>query len=154
MLFFDSPQSKGLTRYQKILGGCFLGCKNLLNFTCLTLKFHKCHHANDQAFIHTINDSRFQYLIPSTKSKLNSNQKQKVRMPYSETSGVCKITFFLALVLYRTWTSNVQREFQYVNEIALLPSNFNNILIQRLDAIKSFKEERPKTPRFLQKRSF
>ena len=46
MLFFDSPQSKGFTRYQKILWGCSFGCKNLLNFTCLIMKFHNCHHAN------------------------------------------------------------------------------------------------------------
>ena len=26
--------------------GCLFGCKNLLNFTCLIIKFHKCHHIN------------------------------------------------------------------------------------------------------------
>ena len=41
---FDSSQSKSLTRYQKILKGCSFGCKNLLNFTCLTMKVHNCHH--------------------------------------------------------------------------------------------------------------
>ena len=43
---FDSPQSKGLTRYHIIfLEGSF-NCKNLLNFTCTTKKFHNCHHTN------------------------------------------------------------------------------------------------------------
>ena len=45
MLFFDSPKSKNFTRYQKILRGCSFVCKNLLNFTCLTMKFNNCHHA-------------------------------------------------------------------------------------------------------------
>ena len=41
---FDSSQSNSLTRY-KILKGCSFGSKNLLNFTCLTMKFHNYHHS-------------------------------------------------------------------------------------------------------------
>ena len=37
---FDDPASNCFTRYQKILWVCSLGSKNLLNFTCLTMKFH------------------------------------------------------------------------------------------------------------------
>ena len=35
---FASPASKCLTRYEQILSGCSLGCKNALNFTCLFMK--------------------------------------------------------------------------------------------------------------------
>ena len=41
-LFIDSPQSKVL----KISKKCSFGCKNLLSFTFLTMKFHNCHHAS------------------------------------------------------------------------------------------------------------
>ena len=41
---FVSSQLSCLARYQKILRGCSFGCKNVLNFTCHTMKFHKCHH--------------------------------------------------------------------------------------------------------------
>ena len=37
---FDISQSNSLKRYQKFLRVCSFGCKNLLNFTCLTMKFH------------------------------------------------------------------------------------------------------------------
>ena len=43
---FHSSQSNSLTRYQKILWGCSFGCKNLLNSTCLNMKFHNYHHTN------------------------------------------------------------------------------------------------------------
>ena len=33
------------TRYKQILSGYSLGCKNALNFACLPMKFHNCHHA-------------------------------------------------------------------------------------------------------------
>ena len=39
--FFEGSASKGLKRYNKIHWGCSFGCKNLLNFICLTMKFHK-----------------------------------------------------------------------------------------------------------------
>ena len=54
MLFFDSPQSKGFTRYQKILWRSLFGCINLLNITCLTMKFHNCHHLLLQLYNNTI----------------------------------------------------------------------------------------------------
>ena len=41
---FYSFASSFLTRYQKILWGGSLGCKKLLKFTCLTMKFHNRHH--------------------------------------------------------------------------------------------------------------
>ena len=44
---FDKSASSCLIRYQKILWGGSLGCKNLLKFTCLTMKFHNRHHANE-----------------------------------------------------------------------------------------------------------
>ena len=43
---FDGSASSCLTIYQKALWGGFFGCKNVLNFTCLTIKFHDCHHTN------------------------------------------------------------------------------------------------------------
>ena len=43
---FDTSQSKSLTKYQKILWGYSFGCKNMLNFFCLTMKFHNCYHNN------------------------------------------------------------------------------------------------------------
>ena len=46
---FHSSQSNSLTRYQRILWGISYGCKNLLNFTCLTMKFHNCHHTKAPA---------------------------------------------------------------------------------------------------------
>ena len=39
---FDNSDLNRLTRYQKILSVCSLGCKNLLNFTWNTIKFHNC----------------------------------------------------------------------------------------------------------------
>ena len=41
---FDGSQSNSLTRYQEIPQECSFGCKNLLNFAYLTVKFHNCHH--------------------------------------------------------------------------------------------------------------
>ena len=35
---------------KKILWGCSFGCKNLLNSTCLTVKFNNYHHANIHLF--------------------------------------------------------------------------------------------------------
>ena len=46
---FDKSASNCLTRYQKILWGGSLRCKKLLKFTCLTMKFHNRHHANEQS---------------------------------------------------------------------------------------------------------
>ena len=43
LIFYGSP-SNSLIRNQKILLGYSFGCKNLLNFTCHTIKFHNCHH--------------------------------------------------------------------------------------------------------------
>ena len=43
---FASSASNRLTRYEQILSGCSLGCKNALNFTCLTKKFHYPVHTN------------------------------------------------------------------------------------------------------------
>ena len=43
---FDDSASNCLTRYQKILWVCSLGSKNLLNFTCLTMKFHDRNYVN------------------------------------------------------------------------------------------------------------
>ena len=34
------------TRYQKIFSGYSFGHKNILNFICLTMKFHNYHHTN------------------------------------------------------------------------------------------------------------
>ena len=42
----DRTQLKGLPRYQSILLGGSFKYKNLLNFTCLTIKFHNRHHTN------------------------------------------------------------------------------------------------------------
>ena len=41
---FASSASNCLTRYKQILSGCSLGCKNALNFICLTMKFHNLVH--------------------------------------------------------------------------------------------------------------
>ena len=46
---FASSASNCLTRYEQILSGCSLGCKNALNFTCLPMKFHNRSHTNIQA---------------------------------------------------------------------------------------------------------
>ena len=43
---FGNLQSKGLTRYKKILRWYLFGCKDLLNFPCITRKFHDWHHTN------------------------------------------------------------------------------------------------------------
>ena len=43
---FVGTQLSCLARYQKILWEYSFGCKNLLNFTCHTMKFHNCHHPN------------------------------------------------------------------------------------------------------------
>ena len=43
---FKGLQSNRFTWYQKILWGCLLGCKKLLNFMCLPMNFHNRHHAN------------------------------------------------------------------------------------------------------------
>ena len=40
----DCSQSNSRTRYQKILWKYPFACKGLLGFTCLTMKFHNCHH--------------------------------------------------------------------------------------------------------------
>ena len=45
MPIFKGVASNRFTRYQKILWACLLGCKKVLNFICLPMKFHYCHHA-------------------------------------------------------------------------------------------------------------
>ena len=42
----DKSASNCLTRYQKILWDGSLGCKKLLKFTCLTMRFHNRHHTS------------------------------------------------------------------------------------------------------------
>ena len=46
---FDRSQSNSLTEYQKILKRCTFGCKNVMNFACLTMKFHICNHTTVHA---------------------------------------------------------------------------------------------------------
>ena len=41
MPIFKGVASDHFTRYQKILWTCLLGCKKLLNFICLPIKFYK-----------------------------------------------------------------------------------------------------------------
>ena len=41
---FASSASNCLTRYKQILSECSLRCKNVLNFTSLTIKFHNHNH--------------------------------------------------------------------------------------------------------------
>ena len=43
---YDRPQSKGLTGYQQICWGCSFGCKNLLNFTYLPIRFHNSYFSH------------------------------------------------------------------------------------------------------------
>ena len=47
---FDVSQLSCPTTYQKILWACSFACKNLLNFSNFTKKFHNCHHVS----MHTI----------------------------------------------------------------------------------------------------
>ena len=47
---FDKSASRCLTRYKKILWGGSFGCKKILKFTCLTMKFHNLHHTNGTIF--------------------------------------------------------------------------------------------------------
>ena len=46
MPIFEYVASNHFTRYQKILWEWLLGCKKLLNFICLTMKFCNRHHAS------------------------------------------------------------------------------------------------------------
>ena len=43
---FVGSQLSCLAKYQKTLCECSFGCKNLLNFTWHTIRFHNCHHTN------------------------------------------------------------------------------------------------------------
>ena len=43
---FWGPPSNDGKEYHKLLSGCSMGSKYLLNFTCLPMKFHDCHHIN------------------------------------------------------------------------------------------------------------
>ena len=45
--------------HQKILWGGSFGSKNISNFTCLTMQFHKCHHS----------DADFQCYVKDLKAK-------------------------------------------------------------------------------------
>ena len=45
---FDGSASNCLTKYQKILWRASLGCRNVLNFTWLTVKFGNHHHTSEQ----------------------------------------------------------------------------------------------------------
>ena len=47
---FYCSASSFLTIYQRILWGGSLGCKKLLKFTCLCMKFNNCHYANAESF--------------------------------------------------------------------------------------------------------
>ena len=43
---FWGPPSNDGKEYHKILSGCSMGSKYLLNFTCLPMKFHKRGHTS------------------------------------------------------------------------------------------------------------
>ena len=61
---FASSASNCLTRYEQILSGCSLGCKNALNFTCLPMKFHNRVHTSVQP-IQNLWDEKLFNLPPS-----------------------------------------------------------------------------------------
>ena len=56
---FASSASNCLTRYEQILSGCSLGCKNALNFTRLPMKFHNRVHTT----LHTAIPNRIWWKI-------------------------------------------------------------------------------------------
>ena len=65
MPIFKGVASDHFTRYQKILWTCLLGCKKLLNFICLPMKFHNRVYLNlDTYFIG--------YLTPCPSTKIAS----------------------------------------------------------------------------------
>ena len=47
---FASSASNCLTRYEQILSGCLLGCKNVLNFIHLPIKFQNHDHTNVSSY--------------------------------------------------------------------------------------------------------
>ena len=64
-LDFNSPKLKVLKSYQKILFSSSSGCKILLYFTCLTIKFHNWYHANPHTCSRMPNGDP--WIIPITK---------------------------------------------------------------------------------------
>ncbi len=52
MPIFNGVTSDHFTRYQKILWTCLLGCKKLLNFICLPMKFHNRVYLNIHLVLH------------------------------------------------------------------------------------------------------
>ena len=71
---FDGFQSNCFTRYQKSLWGCSFGYKILLNFTCLTLKFHNYHHANVQEALGESQNDRGKNDTPEGQGGLQNGQ--------------------------------------------------------------------------------
>ena len=92
-LIFDSHQSKGLTRYQKILFGGSFKCKNLLKIKCTTEKFHNCHYTTMQATfileIDTLTDSFRQ----STILQENIEVKLQIWNVGTNICSFCKLRF-------------------------------------------------------------
>ena len=65
---FEGSHISCVTRYHKILGGCSFGCKNILNFTWNTMKFHnRCYATADLSLFsthaHTVLHSRLETLF-------------------------------------------------------------------------------------------
>ena len=64
---FASSASNRLTRYKQILSVCSFGCKNALNFTCLSIKFHNrgCTNVWVRAFV-TLLDFKWHHKMSLT----------------------------------------------------------------------------------------
>ena len=96
MPIFGGPQLIDLTRYQKILLGCLFGCKNLLNFTRKTMKFHNCLHANVDAS-KGIPSSRWKCRhLPCPFSNTNSKKLKSINL--TEVNITCTLQIFTAVI--------------------------------------------------------
>ena len=83
---FARSTSHCLTRYEQILSGCSLGCKNALNFTCLPMKFHNCVHTTTHAR-RDRREIRYTYLDKSFHCKYQFSDVWKAK--YSFYAGSC-----------------------------------------------------------------
>ena len=85
---FRHPSIKRCNRYQKILWGYSFRCKNILNFTSLTINFQNCHHSS----MHLINMPFLTPLPFEKKDTLKRQSKSKERSYFLVSVKYGKIT--------------------------------------------------------------
>ena len=119
---FVGSQLRCLARYQKILWECSFGCKNLFNFNCHTMKFHKCVYTKlDRLTKSRIFCVVFPWSLPCSRFKRNLECRYvlhtvqgQITQKYPIFMGYKSYKIFLPLMFdYITFYRSGQKWYQF-----------------------------------------